>query len=149
MRDKGQRGEREVVKILQEVVDRVRLLFHAEPLVLQRNTLQSHLGGCDLHGLDGFAVEVKFVEQDAVNTWWRQTVRQAEQLSKPDREPHVPILFYRGTRQPWTVKFRMYVQTPRETAAVELDAETDLEDFLTWFEAAYTEVMAEWEHALK
>src|SRR5436190_7891463 len=104
VRSKGQRGEREVVKILQDVVDLVRARYGAEPLVLQRNALQSHLGGCDLHGLDGFAVEVKFVEVEAVGQWWAQAIRQAEKLSQKDRTEVIPILFYRASRRPWAVK---------------------------------------------
>lgn len=148
VRSKGQRGEREVVKLLQDVVDRVRARYKAEPLVLQRNALQAHLGGCDLHGLEGFAVEVKFVEVESVGQWWRQAVRQAEALTKPNHVAHIPILFYRASRRPWAVKFRAYVQTPRDRDLVELDVETDLQDFLDWFENAYDEVMAEWEQTL-
>lgn len=143
VRDKGQRGEREVIGHLQSVVNRVRLAHSVEPLVLQRNALQAHLGGADLHGLDGYSVEVKFVEQETVATWWKQTLRQAAAASKPNRHPVVPILFYRASRCPWTVMFRAYVQTPRDTQLVEMDMEVSLDFFLQWFEEAYTESVVE------
>jgi hypothetical protein len=143
VRQKGQRGEREVVKLLQDVVDRVRARYAAEPIVLQRNALQAHLGGADLHGLDGFSVEVKFCEQENLGSWWRQTIRQAEKMDG------VPVLFYRATRQPWSVKFRAYVQTPLDRELVEMDVETTLEDFLDWFEFAYDERMVHEQHKLQ
>src|SRR6476620_2386756 len=60
VRNKGQRGEREVVGLLQAIVDKVRRERNLLPIVIQRNQMQSHSGGEDLAGLDGFAVEVKF-----------------------------------------------------------------------------------------
>jgi hypothetical protein len=143
VRSKGQRGEREVVKLLQTVVDKVRAKYHLEPLVLQRNSLQAHLGGADLHGLDGFSVEVKFVEKEALPQWWRQTVRQAE-----DKDA-VPILFYRGSHMPWSVKFRAFVNTPLDRDQIEMDLTTELEDFLAWFEEAYDEAMCDKSQRLK
>lgn len=147
VRAKGQRGERQVVQLLQAVVDKIRAKYHAEPLTLQRNALQAHLGGADLHGLQGFAVEVKHVEVEAVSQWWKQTVRQAEQLATHGT-PHVPVLFYRASHKPWRVKFRAYVQTPRDRDLIELDIETELADFLEWFENAYDEIMSEWVQTL-
>jgi hypothetical protein len=96
--NKGKRGEREVVKLLQAVVDKV----HNEKSSgldcprLQRNTLQSDKGGFDIVGLDWLAVEVKYHETLAVKQWWQQTVKQA----KPGQQP---VLFYRKSRSPWHV----------------------------------------------
>lgn len=149
VRAKGQRGEREVITILQTVVDRVRAKFGAEKIVLQRNVLQAHMGGCDLHGLVGFAVEVKFVETETLGQWWKQCLRQAEDLSKTAQGvPTVPILFYRASRQPWQVKFRAFVATPLDVNQVEMDLETSLDNFLRWFEDAYEEQMITWTHKL-
>lgn len=140
VRKKGQRGEREVVDLLQDVVDGVREALKLQPIVLQRNALQAHLGGEDIHGLTGYAVEVKFQENSNVPAWWRQCLDQAARVNG------VPILFYRAKQQKWTVKFRAYVQTPKDTELLELDVTTNLEDFLTWFEKAYTETAVdEWE----
>lgn len=128
-RSKGQRGEREVVDLLQVVVDRVRAKLCLDPVVIQRNALQSHLGGADLHGLDGFAVEVKFVEQLAVNQWWAQTLRQADKLKA------IPVLFYRASRQAWTCKVRVPVAAP--DSLVEMAVTITVEEFLQWFELTY------------
>lgn len=141
VRNKGQRGEREVVQLLQSVVDKIRGKHNLEPLVLQRNALQAHLGGADLHGLDGFAVEVKFCETECLNQWWKQCCQQADKIrSTAHRDAVVvPVLFYRATRQAWTVKFRAFVQTPLDVNLIEMDVEVSLEDFMQWFEDAYEE----------
>jgi len=133
VRAKGQRGEREVIDILQTYVDDVRLRYRLQPVVLQRNTLQAHLGGCDIHGLPGFAFEVKFQENVQVSQWWLQTVRQATNLNA------IPVLLYRAVRQPWIVKFRVFANTPLDRDQIELDVTVTLEDFLTWFVEAYDE----------
>lgn len=143
VRNKGQRGEREVVKLLQAVVDARRTHFHLEPIVLQRNALQAHLGGTDLHGLDGFAIEVKFCENEQLSSWWRQTLRQAEKAGG------VPILLYRATRCPWSVKMRVFVNTPADRDQIEMDVEVTIEDFMSWFESAYDEKCVEELEALK
>jgi hypothetical protein len=133
VRNKGQRGEREVIDILQTYVDDIRLRYRLQPVVLQRNTLQAHLGGTDIHGLPGFAFEVKFQENTQVSQWWLQTVRQAEKLNA------IPILFYRAIRQPWIVKFRSFVNTPLDRDQIQMDLTCSLEDFLAWFQDAYDE----------
>lgn len=132
VRQKGQRGEREVVSLLQGVVSTIRARYSLAPLTLQRNALQAHLGGADLHGLDEFAIEVKFQENTNVPAWWRQTIAQAGGT-------RVPILFYRGSRQPWTVMMQCYMNTPKDRDQVEMTVTTTLEDFMSWFEEAYDE----------
>lgn len=138
-RSKGQRGEREVVRLLQTVVDIVHAKHKLEPLIIQRNALQAHLGGCDLHGLEGFAVEVKFCETLNLTSWWAQTLRQAAALKA------VPILLYRSAGEDWTVKWRCFINTPADRDQVELDVESELDEFLRWFEAAYEERVTNFE----
>ena len=135
IRQKGQRGEREVVKLLQAVVDRVSQLRGAIAPHIQRNQLQSDDGGEDLAGLPGFAVEVKFQENESVPAWWRQACDQAAQRQA------VPILFYRGSGQKWKVKFRAYVNTPKDVDQIEMDLTTSVEDFVEWFANAYAETL--------
>lgn len=96
-RNKGKRGEREVVKLLQPVVNEVYQSLGLEPPALERNLMQSHKGGCDLAGLDWLALEVKYQEQEQMTSWWDQCKRQA----KPDREP---VLFYRKNNAKWKVR---------------------------------------------
>lgn len=143
VRQKGQRGEREVVDILQDIVSRVREVMRLEPIVLQRNALQAHLGGEDIHGLAGYSVEVKFQENTNVAAWWRQCVTQAEKAKG------VPILFYRAKQQKWKVMFRAEVRTPKNADDIELDIQTDLESFKFWFECAYMENAIEEAQLLK
>lgn len=133
VRNKGQRGERQVVQLLQAIVDKVRRDKGVSPAVLQRNALQAHLGGDDLHGLDGFSVEVKWQEIDYNPAWWRQCLRQAEERKA------VPILFYRSSRMKWRIKFRAYVSTPFDRDQIEMDLETNEDDFVEWFGNAYAE----------
>lgn len=132
-RSKGQRGEREIVKSLQEQVDSIHRLYHQEPITLQRNALQAHLGGADLHGLEGFAVEVKFCENETLGSWWAQCLRQAEKLKA------VPVLIYRASFQPWTVKLRLFANTPKDMDQIEMDVTVSWEDFIVWFKDAYSE----------
>lgn len=132
-RAKGQRGEREVVDILQSLVSIIRAKYGLSEVLVQRNQNQSWQGGCDLHGLDGFAVEVKYCEQDWNNAWWVQCVAQGEKFKG------VPILFYRRNGAKWKVRMRAFVNTPRDNDQIEIDMDISLQDFTSWFEDAYAE----------
>jgi hypothetical protein len=68
-----------------------------DPVVMERNLVQTREGGYDLLGLDWLALEVKRQENLQVSTWWKQTVKQA----KPGQ---TPFLMYRQNRGRW--KFR-------------------------------------------
>lgn len=131
-RSKGQRGEREVIDLLQERVNHIRSIYALEPVLLQRNTLQAHVGGEDIHGLAPFSVEVKFQESEYQAAWWDQCIRQAG-------DTLTPILFYRRSRMPWTVKLRAYLNTPGDRDQVCMDIVTTLPYFMAWFEEAYDE----------
>jgi hypothetical protein len=98
-RSKGQRGEREIIDLLQPHLNEVSSYNQVPPPFLQRNQMQSHQGGYDIVGLPGFAFEVKRVEKDqdgAIAGWWRQCCGQA----KAGEEP---VLFYRRNGQAWRV----------------------------------------------
>lgn len=116
-RDKGKRGEREIVKLLDEVLERV--YGEGKPLI-QRNTLQSHQGGYDIIGIDWLAIEVKFQEKDFDKKWWEQCVRQAG-------ESQQPTLFFRRTRQPWKVMIQITLHKP-------VPVVMNIEDWLEYFE---------------
>lgn len=94
--DKGKRGEREIIAILQPLVSSVYLDLDLEPPLLERNLMQSARGGFDIAGLDWIAMEVKRQETQAIPKWWKQTCEQAI----GGREP---VLFYRRNRVPWRV----------------------------------------------
>jgi hypothetical protein len=132
-RAKGKAGEREVIAILQPVVNQVFELFDEEPPRLQRNSLQSDGGGSDIHGLDWMALEVKFHKDESVNTWWAQTVRQAGKKK-------VPILFYRTNNRPWRVVMFGLLGTP--SAGLTCRVTVSVEDFLAWFRIKLTQELS-------
>jgi hypothetical protein len=96
-RDKGQRGEREIVARFVAVMERVQkeggfdASFSEE---VKRNTLQSDRGGYDVANVPMLAIEVKRAETLQLNGWWNQTVNQA-------KRNEMPVLFYRQNRRPW------------------------------------------------
>lgn len=127
--NKGKRGEREIINLLQPIVDKIYALYPslgAAPF-LQRNTLQSDRGGFDIVGLDWFAPEVKFQEALSVNSWWKQTAAQA--VGKQE-----PVLFYRQSRKAWRVVMRMYAQTDEVGERFFARAEISIDHFLLYFE---------------
>lgn len=85
-RQKGQRGEREVCKILAEKLGGK----------YKRNLSQTQDGGYDVLGLDGWAIEVKFQETLSIEKWWKQAVEQSSEDKKP-------VLFFRKSRTDWRV----------------------------------------------
>lgn len=101
-RSKGQRGEREVIGLLQPVVIKVYGSLGLEPPKLERNLMQTARGGYDILGLEWLALEVKRHETLAVESWWQQCLRQA-------RQDQDPVLLYRKNRCPWRVRMYGYL----------------------------------------
>lgn len=126
-RDKGKRGERQVIKLLKPIVDRVYLKYGIDPPLLQRNLLQSDCGGFDVYGLDWMALEVKWQEDYAIPMWWRQTLSQCG-------EDQVPVLFYRRSRVPWTVRMFVDASVGRIDGGAIFPADMRVHDFLKYFE---------------
>lgn len=122
-RNKGQRAEREVCKLLQPVVNQVYGELGRESPELGRNLSQTHKGGYDLIGLDWLALEVKHQEVEQVNTWWEQAKRQA----KADQEP---VLFYRKNGAKW--KIRMFGYLPAGVNKVRCPVDIGLDAFLIY-----------------
>ena len=83
-RDKGQRGEREVCKLMGEALG----------VSLDRELDQTRDGGTDII-YEHFAVEVKRQEVLCIDKWWEQTCLQAKAIGKH------PILLFRRSREPW------------------------------------------------
>lgn len=137
-RTKGARGEREIANVLNEIVERAMAdvgfpegeIAKVMPVV-QRNSNQSAVGGADLSGTYGMAIEIKRQEQLSVETWWRQCVKSAEKINE------LPVLIYRKNRQKWRV--RTYAALPTRLGLPESDAsawpvvEFDFNDFCRWF----------------
>ena len=109
-RIKGQKGEREVVALLQPVVDKVFGFNEMGHSIhkLERNLDQTRDGGHDIDGLDGFSIEVKWCEQFQINKWWKQTLDQA--LGNKENIRY-PILFYRKSHNPWRMKTFVTLQS--------------------------------------
>lgn len=130
-RNKGQRGEREVIKLLQPVVIDTYARAGLTPPELERNLVQSHKGGHDIVGLEWIALEVKFQETLQIELWWDQTKLQAERASKKHIEQVLPVLFYRKSRSKWNV--RMFGGLRAGNQMVRCPVEISVEAFLAWF----------------
>lgn len=122
--NKGKRGEREVYKLLQPIVDEVYTYNKLEPPVLQRNTLQSRAGGYDIVGLDWLALEVKYVEKTWDPKWWKQAVKQAG----PDQ---TPVLFFRRNHGKWKIHLftKLAIGDGRH---VKVPSTITVDDFALW-----------------
>lgn len=90
-REKGKRGEREVAKIFREA---------GYPEARRTSQYCGKTGDAsDVTGVPGLHLEVKFVEKEAVRSWYGQAVRDAEAADRGD----VPVVIHRKTHQPWLV----------------------------------------------
>lgn len=123
-RAKGQRGEREVIDLLQPIVDEVTYDLGRKSMLLQRNTIQSDRGGYDIVGLPWFAPEVKWCEVKNVKLWWEQARKQA-------KEGQIPVLFYKSNHEPWRVV--SYGGLGCDGAWIETTVEVDMHRFMIWF----------------
>jgi len=133
-RNKGQRAEREVVKLLQPVVIAAwnELGRDGAAPSLERNLMQAHKGGHDLLGLDWVALEVKHQEQFTIAPWWRQTKKQAEKARRLLNIEVEPVLFYRKNNVPWRVIMRGYLDV-QGGGRVRCPVNIETEAFLVWF----------------
>lgn len=133
-RNKGQRAEREIVKLLQPVVIAVwnELGREGAAPALERNLMQSHKGGHDLIGLDWLALEVKHQEQFVLSSWWRQAKTQAEEAEAKIHRPVEPVLFYRRNNIPWRVVMFGYLDAG-SAGRVRCPVDITPDAFLAWF----------------
>jgi hypothetical protein len=137
VRTKGKVAELEVIRLLRDTMLKVEawlppdLPRHAHRL--QRNSLQSAQGGFDVAGLPGIALEIKRCETLAIEAWWRQCIEQA---TKAPGCP-MPVLVWRQSRMPWTV--RSWVQITDGAGTYEfVIAQYPLQPaFLNWYAKFY------------
>ena len=129
---KGARAERQVVQLLQPVVNRVYAavgLPDEHTPLLMRNSLQSRNSEStphfDLIGLDWIALEVKHQETLNLSQWWAQCLRQAG-TSK------VPVLIYKQNNIAFRVM--MYGYLPAKERSVKCPVVVSMDDFLVYFE---------------
>ena len=131
-KQKGKRGEREVVILLQPIVNKVFEARGLEIPTLYRNQNQSFQGGYDIDGIDWIALEVKRQETLQVNKWWEQTIKQAS----PEQ---VPVLVYRQNQQKWKVMMYGYLDCGEQR--VKTPVTITLEAFLVYFEVRMCAVL--------
>lgn len=124
-RNKGKRGERDVIGLLQPVINEVYEAHGLEAPVLKRNTMQSDGGGFDLHGLEWLAIEVKHCAKPAVAAWWQQTLSQCGQHQ-------TAVLFYKIDRRGWTVRVWGFLERTGQTTHC-IPVAISAEDWLQWF----------------
>lgn len=134
VRQKGAKGERDLATDLNEIVHEIltRAGYPApEKPTVQRNQNQSAVGGKDLTGTFGLAIEVKRQEQLSINSWWKQCEASADRLNE------FPVLIYRQNGKPWRVVLYLWGQLPQakfsNPAAIKMRAEIDYESFKSWF----------------
>ena len=105
-RNKGRRGER-------EVIDEIKELLGIE---LEVNYAQTFGGGHDLLGMPGYAIEVKrrkAITQSDIKNWWDQTVRQAKKVDL------LPCLWFRQDRADWKVAIPCPYSSEKDFFSVE------------------------------
>ena len=124
-RDKGARGEREVIDLLQPIVDNAyRLAGVAAPQLKRTSSMQADGGGCDVHGIDWLALEVKRCETLQLDAWWRQCLQQA----KPGQ---MPVLIYRQNSKQWRARLWLQAAVVHTTVVADLS----MADFCSYFDA--------------
>lgn len=117
IRAKGQTGEREIANALNPIVLKLLAKYRfplpqADKPPIQRNQNQSAVGGADLVGTFGLAIEIKRQEALSVNTWWKQCTTQAAAAGE------VPVLIYRQNGKPWRVVTMGALNLPPRTEAI-------------------------------
>lgn len=133
-RNKGRRGEREIIDLLQPVVNEVYEGNGRNPPKLKRNSMQSDGGGSDIAGLPWLALEIKYQEKTdsphVLASWWAQTLEQAE----GERDP---VLFYRRNGAKWRVQ--MYGMLSASGMCFTVPVLISPADFLRWFRVRLNE----------
>lgn len=130
IRQKGQEGEREIVRALEPIVQRL-LKAGGYPVpdkpIIQRNQNQSAVGGSDLSNTFGLCIEVKRQEQLSINTWWKQCTDAAKSNGE------TPVLLYRQNGKKWRCVTLVWLPLHNGTQQ-QARAEMDWDTFLGWFE---------------
>lgn len=121
--NKGKRAEREVVRMLQPVVDSAYDSLGYEAPVLERNLMQSNRGGHDIVGMEWLALEVKHHATLKLVQWWEQTLAQAGDSLEP-------VLIYKQTHGKW--KVRMYGQLLEGVDDLLVPVDIAVDDFMLY-----------------
>jgi hypothetical protein len=127
-RNKGAGGEREVIAILQPIVDRACDTCGHVKFKLRRNYAQRYEAKLyDVEGLPWMALEVKRQENiSGIGGWWKQT-------KAATRVGQIPVLIYRQNNQKWKVRTRVPLRVTANrwvTATVTME----IDQWLVWLE---------------
>ncbi len=144
IRTKGQSGEREVQKIMNDIVIEIykeqnRPPLEERDLPFQRNQNQSAVGGSDLSNPFALEIEVKRQEALSIGSWWKQCVASAE------RTGGVPILIFRQSRQKWRVIMfgELEISVPGSGDHInglqKVQVEISLADFKLWWRTYFVD----------
>jgi hypothetical protein len=119
-RNKGARGERELLDLLSEELGDALASMLTEGEAMRRNLAQTRDSGADCICLKGWAIEVKRQESLSRPKWWRQVRKDATELGVQ------PMLAYRQNCKPGQSKrdaWRFWLAWPgsdvRELSLVE------------------------------
>jgi hypothetical protein len=124
-RDKGVRGEREVIDLLQPIVDNAyRIMGRTSPKLKRTSSMQADGGGCDVHGIDWLALEVKRCETMQLDVWWKQCLSQ----TKPGQ---IPVLVYRQNSRQWRARLLVQIAVTHTLVTADLS----MDDFRNYFGA--------------
>jgi len=140
-RNKGKSGEREVIELLQPIVNSTYAELGLVAPTLKRNTLQSDGGGHDVvaEGLQWLSIEVKRCEVPALSTWWMQCKEQATRAQNQHQNRLVrvePVLIHRANNRTWRVRMFgcLHVNhADKNSRMVSCPVDIDLEAFLIYF----------------
>lgn len=129
--NKGKRGERAVIELLQPILDEMYGAIGKAAPILQRNTLQFDQGGFDICGLPWLAIEVKNAEQFHLDKWWEEAKEQAEKQSKHFHVEAVPVLMYKRNHVNFRIRMSGYIPCGEKKVRTVVDIAID--PFLVWF----------------
>lgn len=131
--NKGKTGEREVADAMNYCVYLAmqELGYPKEECLkgmstIQRNQIQTAIGGSDLIGCFGLSIEVKRQETLNIPIWWRQCETAAK------RDSAIPVLIYRQNNKPWKVRTYLWIPLP-DGHQVQTIGEFDWDTFRFWF----------------
>ena len=139
---KGSRGELEIIKLLQPIVDEVCQEEGKVRIELIKDTRQRYeKKRYDIFGMPWMALEIKRVEnQSGISEWWRQVCRatHAGQTS---------VLAYRQNHRQWKIRMRVPVSVVkggwdiaqvdggvyRQPVRVFMTVDVTWDQFIIWF----------------
>lgn len=116
---KGSAGELEMIALLTTWGRQAGIR-----LQLERNLEQVRKGGSDINGVPGLEIEVKRVEDNAINQWWAQVCTAAA------KQGTTPFLAHRRNRQPWRFRVQAWVWPCRSR---HLFIDLELSEAKEWF----------------